>query len=313
MTAMQTATDGPNRFALIIGAMKSGTTSLFEVLAQHPEIAPAKEKEPEFFVTESAWAKGWDWYRSLWTWDPKRHKWAMEASTAYTTMPNRPGVPKRISEVEGAQFRFIYIMREPTSQLSSHARHALYAGWGKSLDEGIPEYMIDFTRYAMQIDEYMKYFPRESIYIVPLERFREDPRSVLREICAFLEIDASFEFKSPEHRYNAGNVFEIPRSLAAVSNSSLATRVKSLLPRALRHRLRAALSLFSKPESDTQLERYELNEQEKAAIRAELAADMSRLQSVYGVDVARYWQTVRATAHSGGIVSEEEPISATPP
>ena len=42
----------PDNFSIIIGAMKSGTTSLFEVLAQHPEICGAKKKEIDYFVKD---------------------------------------------------------------------------------------------------------------------------------------------------------------------------------------------------------------------------------------------------------------------
>ena len=38
--------DKPDHFAFIIGAMKSGTTSLFEILSQHPQVCPSKIKEP---------------------------------------------------------------------------------------------------------------------------------------------------------------------------------------------------------------------------------------------------------------------------
>ena len=49
-------------FALIIGAMKSGTTSLFYYLTEHPEIAEAKDKEPHFFADDDKFAKGMDNY-----------------------------------------------------------------------------------------------------------------------------------------------------------------------------------------------------------------------------------------------------------
>jgi hypothetical protein len=39
-------------FALIIGSMKSGTTSLFRYLAEHPELSPSTPKEPNFFSRE---------------------------------------------------------------------------------------------------------------------------------------------------------------------------------------------------------------------------------------------------------------------
>ena len=38
------------RYALIIGAMKAGTTTLFDHLAAHPAVAPSHPKEPGFFA-----------------------------------------------------------------------------------------------------------------------------------------------------------------------------------------------------------------------------------------------------------------------
>ena len=60
---MSAATRKPNLF--IIGAMKSGTTSLHEYLATHPEIAMSREKEPGYFVEELSLGKGEAWYLSL--------------------------------------------------------------------------------------------------------------------------------------------------------------------------------------------------------------------------------------------------------
>ena len=51
-------------FALIIGAMKCGTTSLFYYLSQHPEICSCREKEPEFFTNDAKWYQGFNWYQS---------------------------------------------------------------------------------------------------------------------------------------------------------------------------------------------------------------------------------------------------------
>ena len=54
----------PNLF--IIGAMKSGTTSLHEYLDTHPQIAMSQEKEPGYFVEELGLHKGEEWYLSRW-------------------------------------------------------------------------------------------------------------------------------------------------------------------------------------------------------------------------------------------------------
>ncbi len=52
-------------YGVIIGCSKSGTTSLYQYLAQHPDVISCEEKEPNFFASEN-WEHGFDWYRNLW-------------------------------------------------------------------------------------------------------------------------------------------------------------------------------------------------------------------------------------------------------
>lgn len=52
----------PNLF--VIGAPKSGTTTLHRVLADHPDIYMTRVKEPTFFSSQRHYQKGLDWYAS---------------------------------------------------------------------------------------------------------------------------------------------------------------------------------------------------------------------------------------------------------
>src|SRR5579872_2507705 len=83
----------PNLF--IIGAMKSGTTSLHEYLAAHPQIAMSRVKEPGFFVEELSFGRGLEWYLSQFDAD-ERHRFLGESSTHYTKLPVYQGVAERI-------------------------------------------------------------------------------------------------------------------------------------------------------------------------------------------------------------------------
>ena len=47
---------------LVIGAQRSGTSTLYEYLVRHPCIAPALRKEVSFF--DLNYDKGLDWYRA---------------------------------------------------------------------------------------------------------------------------------------------------------------------------------------------------------------------------------------------------------
>jgi hypothetical protein len=109
---------------LIIGSMKSGTTTLFDLLARHPAIAPARNKEPGFFAFEEVFALGFGWYDALFAFDPARHRYGLEGSTDYTKHPFCTGVAERLIASAPRRFRLIYLMRHPLRRIESHARHA---------------------------------------------------------------------------------------------------------------------------------------------------------------------------------------------
>lgn len=280
---------GPSTFALIIGAMKSGTTTLFELLAQHPQVCACNVKEPRFFSIDAHWERGWDWYTELWDWDPSTHRVALEASTNYTTFPERPGVPERISGVGGASFRFIYILRNPLDQIESHVRHTLYLGWGKSLDEGVPGWMIDTVRYATQIDRYLAMFPRNSLLLLTLDDLNRNPAGVLQKTCRFLGVDEHFPFEGIDERYNSGEAYQVSSAVAALMRAApLRWLAARLLPRGLRHRVRSLVPRLGGRKRD--MGRYELNAIEKASILAELEPERHRLVSEHGVPFDHEWR-----------------------
>jgi hypothetical protein len=93
MSAQSTFID---RFGIIIGAMRAGTTALFQALGQNPEIALARKKETNFFVSRENFSLGMEQYATLWDWRA-HHKIAVEASTSLTKEPQFSGAPERMA------------------------------------------------------------------------------------------------------------------------------------------------------------------------------------------------------------------------
>ena len=280
----------PERFVVIIGAMKSGTTSLFDILGQHPQICAAKKKEPNFFVADSG-SKNVDGYLGLWAWDRARYKYALESSVAYTKLPFVKGVPERMARMGLGKYRFIYLMREPFARIESQVRHGLFSGWGKSLDEGIGNDLVDFSRYAMQMDEYLKFFPKESICPVVLEEFKSRPRHVLERICDFLEIDRHYVFSNVEEPRNSGEFFESSPVIRRLTQSRLWKQVvRKLLPFRLKNWLRKKIAgAGNRGEEKQAIGRWRLTDDEKNEITRKLMPDLTRLQTEYAVDIHKYW------------------------
>lgn len=168
----------PNLF--IIGAMKSGTTSLHEYLATHPQIAMSELKEPGYFVEELGLPKGEDWYLSLWQ-RREPHRYFGESSTHYAKLPVYRGVPERLFRFN-PQARLIYIMRDPFERLVSHYWHAVrdlhHGGELRPLLKAVredPAYLA-FSDYAMQLEPYFERFGGDAVVTLTFEALVEDPQ-----------------------------------------------------------------------------------------------------------------------------------------
>ena len=283
----------PRRLALIIGAMKSGTSNLFFMLRQHPQIACCANKEPNFFSDDEQFAKGHTFYASLWEWDPSVHTIALEASTAYTKFPHQSGVAQRIAAA-GDTVKLIYIMRHPVERIESHIRQGLYQGFSRSLDEGLAQEEVDFSRYALQIDQYLGCFPRESLLLLTLEEYKLNGQEVLNRVCRHLEIDEGFVFSDLDMIRHDGTVYQRHAAINKLWLESSVYRVvgwpyrtlakisRWVLPGCLRDTLKRTLV-------ETDRGRFRFDDAERQEIITQLAPDLRRLKSVYGIDTDRHW------------------------
>jgi hypothetical protein len=279
-----------DHFAFIIGAMKSGTTSLFDILSQHPQVCPSKIKEPDYFTKDNNESAHKD-YLSLWDWHSDTHSIALESSVAYTKAPSITGVPERIYKSNLGSYRFIYMLRNPLTRIESQVRHGLFAGWGKSLDTGIPEDAINFSSYAMQLDQYLKYFPIDNILLVTLEEFKLNPDVILSRICQFLEIDKDFKFQDVRKIRNSGEFFNSSASVSRITQSSFGQFIAGkILPAKIKTLLRDTITRLSKGRNKTSnLARWQLTPEERNLVLNRLAGDLKRLESDFGVDIQKYW------------------------
>jgi len=179
---------------IIIGAMKSGTTSLFHYLQAHPQAHMSPLKEVEFFVEEKNWRRGFDWYRAQFAGAHPETIAIGEASTTYTKYPEFKGVPERIAQ-HLPDARLIYVLRDPIERIRSHYQHRVQSGAEREpLERAVLEddLYVNCSRYAMQIERYLPHFPREHVLLVTSEDLRWSRAATLRSIYAYLGIDPTF-------------------------------------------------------------------------------------------------------------------------
>ena len=183
---------------VVIGAMKSGTTALFQTLRQHPEIAPSHVKETNFFCVARPRDLEPQRYAAHWSFDPSRHRWALEASTNYAKLPCFTNPAVFAHRLSPARFRFIYMVRDPVERIRSQYLHSLAEGWiQRPIHEGVLEQALLISNYHFQSMPYLYSFGEDAFLVVRYEDFVQDRERVLQRICGFLEIDATFPFRDP--------------------------------------------------------------------------------------------------------------------
>ncbi|WP_147127635.1 sulfotransferase family protein [Shimia ponticola] len=281
----------PDQFLFVIGAMKSGTTSVFRLLSNHPQVCRPAEKEPDFFSDNDVWANGFDAYYNLWEWLPGKHVVALEASTSYAKFPMLPHVPDRMSTLSGARMKFVYIVRNPIERIESHARHALYEGWfnGLNLSNDGTSSLIECTKYAQQIDQYVQRFPAEDLLILTNDELRSDPRGAVLKICEHAGLDPKMLPEADLEKANDGGQYSRARwsNTFAQSKAPVSMAIKYVL------KLVVGLERLRRWHNSDALRvtgpRYQLDETERAEVMEILTPDLRRLRDTYGVDIKGLW------------------------
>jgi hypothetical protein len=229
---------------LIIGAQKSGTTSLFEYMRRHPEIYMPPEKEIAFFEVEQAYRRGFDWFEAAVTADAPEGALCGTASVGYMTgTPHRDipleewrpqeeaeigsieeMIPLRIREVL-PEAKLFCVLRDPVERAFSHFRMAVLEGQeSRPFDVAIASLMEPRTmrharavatgyngyivrgEYARILDGFLRVFPREQLMLTLSDELAQDPAGVLPSIFGFLGVAPDFVPDNLGTRYRAAAV-----------------------------------------------------------------------------------------------------------
>lgn len=196
--------------------MKSGTTTLHELLARHPQISMSEPKEPCYFVQpsqlEAVWPEMWRkgfWkseaaYLALFA-DKPGVQMIGESSTDYTKRPLIDGVVERIAAYN-PDARFVYIMRDPVERTISHYWHMVeLRGEQRAPLPAIVEdpHYTEVSHYADQLAPYIGRFGRDRLLAVTFEDLKRDPQAVVRAVYRWLGVDEDFV---PDETGSAHNV-----------------------------------------------------------------------------------------------------------
>ncbi len=234
---------GPLPSFLIIGGMKCGTTTLYELLLRHPSLYLCQPKEPQFFSRHHD--KGEGYYRALFA-PAGPGRVCGEASTCYTRYPHFGDVAARMHALL-PQARLIYLMRHPVERAYSHYGHEMRAGVTMSFEQAIQTdaAILDASRYLQQIRQYLRFFDRRQLLLLTLDELERDPRGVVERTLEFLGLSARPDMGDLTHRANEGGRStarkQIKNALSAVRRWPVVAPVADLVPRQTRRDVYAFL------------------------------------------------------------------------
>lgn len=183
---------------IIVGAQRSGTTSLYEYICAHPRIHRASQKELRFYDRRYR-DRGLTWYESCFP-----DGITGEATPSYLFMP---WAAKWIVD-DWPRIKIIIILRNPVQRAWSHYRMMIKLGledlsfwdalrleteraisYGLYSREHANYAYIERGKYAQQVRRYQMIVPRHRLLILQAEPFFANPRGTMETVFEFLGVE----------------------------------------------------------------------------------------------------------------------------
>ncbi|WP_046868963.1 sulfotransferase family protein [Microvirga massiliensis] len=271
---------------IIIGAMKSATSSLHYYLRFHPDISMSHQKELNFFAEEDTSCvnsksqnKGLEWYKSNFN---EISFVRGESSPSYTFYPRHIGVPRRMHSVI-PNAKLIYIVRDPIERMLSHYVHNVHRGRERRRAEDAlldpNEIYLAVSSYYMQIAQFLNYYPRQQILIVSTEELFSRRLETLKVIFNYLGVHSDFHTeKFAERRHLSSS--KRRRTLAAEFLFKAGGVAKKYIP--ISEAVRSRVKSLIEARLTSPIERPELTDDLRREIASALSEDVAKFRRFAG-------------------------------
>jgi len=287
----------PNLF--VVGAVKSGTTSLYKYLKNHPDVIVSSEKEPAFFMRDGSFDEfdmplpsAWSKYLELFSLKPDKYKWVADASPIMAFPKSAIRTHKACGN---ADVRIVACLRDPVERAYSHYWHAYRLGTEKLspneafVDESpdfpkdvnyFPKHYLLTGRYHLHLDRYIKYFGADNVLLLKFEDFIKNPDQELNKLWGFLGLETleqGLDFKE--------NQSQMPRSVLLqrfVNNSSL---FKKILKKIIPSNVRLSLKVWTMNKNLKASKYPPISDELREKLGAYYCSDNIKLNQELGFDI----------------------------
>lgn len=202
---------------LIIGAQRSGTSSVYRYLGAHPDLIASVRKETQYFTKR--YNEGPEWYRAHF---PLAMRVGLQSrlrrpAKTFEATPDYLFHPLAAGRVRLAlpNARFIVLLRDPVERAFSHYKHMHRLGleeltFEQALDAEDGRISPDLDQlkrdpyhpcvfalrfsyairgmYAEQLERWFAEFGRDQFLIIDAQDLFQDERGILASICSFIGV-----------------------------------------------------------------------------------------------------------------------------
>lgn len=229
-----------HRILFIGGAPKSGTSSLFDLVAAHPQVTPSVPKEtfylvdprnPKYDPQANIRTTGWNGFFQYFPQEKDESNILLEGTTQLLFQTE---IFEFVKELNDA--KIIFILREPARRILSAYEFVRYnfGNFKKELSfleytelllhdrtDALREYVrppsdfflgceLDISTYHHHLERWTEALGPGRVKVFQFEQFKRDPAQILDQIGAWLDLDG---FSHSESRKEARNTTFYPKNL----------------------------------------------------------------------------------------------------
>ncbi len=286
---------------LIVGAAKSGTTSLFDQLCRHPEVFEPYIKEPGFFIPLNQYSSisNWKDYQKIFK-GAEDSKAIGEASVTYLFDPKSPEL---IKDKLGEDVKILIILRNPIDM-----SHSLWLHRKRDMKEDLSffdalekrdtykndretnsntiEYDWDYlnrAKFYEQVKRYTDHF--KNVKVLIFENYVKNVDEEFPRICEYLGINSNVKIDLQAKNTAYKPKFSLIQKLLTYQLSFKDT-LKKFLPHSWLVKLKSSVESLNQEE----INKEALSPEERLKLVPLFAEDVKSLSVLLNIDLGEYWK-----------------------
>ena len=272
----------PDPTFLYIGAARAGSTWMYEILREHPDVFVPVAKDIYFF--DKHYGRGLEWYRSFFESAGGRRAIGELSHDYYLSAEAAVRIARDLPDV-----RLICCLREPLDWALS--AYVFNQGTGHSAGLTFEQYIrrpqiVHQIQYAARLTPFFGLFPRSRMKVLFFDQLQNDSEGFARQLYEYIGVDPAFESPTIQTRVNAAHKPRLqlmPRAAYRIGGLLRASGAANIVGAIKRHRLTERFLYRPRPE------RPAVDPAVAAGLRQSLAEDLAALQRLLGRPLPAGW------------------------